>query len=211
MMLEELLETAGKECYMLKLKPVMNTNNKDKNNHLLDINGLIPGLQKEDRRNERIMRNFQWLMWIMIPVYFGLLVVNPDKDLIWSDRVGGFIYVLAFLLIGLLMRHYYKEYKAVDYSLPTTEMLRKAIKRYKLLRPQKLYMLIPVLLIDVGYVFLSLNHFKDVDYLYRVLIYQAVYLGAIIIGAGIGVLIWRKRQKPLRDAARELLREIESE
>lgn len=211
MMLENLSATMGKKSYMLKMKTIMNTNNKDKNKHLLDINELIPGLQKEDQRNVRVMRVFQWLMWIMIPVYFGLLVVNPDKDLFWSDRVGGLFYVLAFLIIGLIMRYYYKEYRDVDYSVPTAEMLRKVIKRYTLWRPQKLYVFIPVLLIDIGYVFLSLKHFGNGSYLNNLLFYQAIYITAILIGIGIGVLIWRTKQKPLRDAALELLREIESE
>ena len=77
MMLQNLSARMGKKSYMLKMKTIMNTNIKDKNKHLLDINGLIPGLQKEDRRNVRVMRGLQWLMWIMIPVYFGLLVANP--------------------------------------------------------------------------------------------------------------------------------------
>ena len=188
----------------------MNTNIKDKNKHLLDINGLIPGLQKEDRRNVRVMRGLQWLMWIMIPVYFGLLVANPDKDVSWSERVGGLFYVLAFLIIGLIMRYYYKEYRDVDYSVPTAEMLRKVIKRYTLWRPQKLYVFIPVLLIDIGGVFLSLKQLEHGSFLNELLFYQAFYVSGIIVGIGVGVLIWRTKQKPLRDAARELLREIES-
>jgi len=210
MMLAKLLETAGKKCYILKLKPAMNTNNKDKNKHLLDINGLIPGLEKEDRRNVRVMRNFQWLMWIMIPVYFGLLVVNPDKDLTWNYRAGGACYVLAFLAFALVFRVYIKEYKMVDYGLPTTVMLRKAIERYQLFHPKKLFVLIPVALVDAGLIFFSLNH-DSADDSISILTSQILYWGGMLLGASIGVLIWRKKQKPLRDAALELLREIESE
>jgi len=187
----------------------MKTNNKDKNKHLLDIDGLIPGLQKEDRRNVRVMRNFQWLMWILIPIYFGLLVVNPDKDLTWSYRAGGACYVLAFLAFALIFRIYIKEYKTVDYGLPTTVMLKKAIERYRLFHPKKLFVLIPVALVDAGLIFFSLNDDKSGDSL-SILTFQILYWGIMSLGTGVGIWIWHRRQKPLRDAARELLREIES-
>lgn len=188
----------------------METNNNDKNNHLLDINGLIPGLQKEDRRNVRVMRNFQWLMWILIPIYFGLLVVNPDKDLTWSYRAGGACYVLAFLAFALIFRVYIKEYKTVDYGLPTTVMLKKAIERYRLFHPKKLFVLIPVALVDAGLIFFSLNH-DNADDSISILTSQIFYWGGMLLGASVGVWIWHRRQKPLRDAAIELLREIESD
>ena len=40
---------------------------------------LINKLKKEDRRNYLISKRFQVVYWIMTPLYFALLVINPDQ------------------------------------------------------------------------------------------------------------------------------------
>jgi hypothetical protein len=117
---------------------------------------------------------------------------------------------LAFLSFALIFRVYTKEYKSVDYGLPTTVMLKKAIERYRLFHPKKLFVLIPVALVDAGLIFFSLNHDSSDDSI-SILTSQILYWGGMLLGAGVGVWIWHRRQKPLRDAAIELLREIESD
>ncbi|WP_153638512.1 hypothetical protein [Prolixibacter sp. NT017] len=189
----------------------MNTKNNisDKYNHLLDINRLMSGLKKEDARNVRISRIFQWLMGGMSLLYLLVFVVNPDHDLTWGDRVGGVCYVVGFLVFAIIFKGFQDEYKSIDYGLPTMVMLKKAAERYRLFQPKKLYALIPVLLVDMGLVFHSLDGHQDGSM--SIWDFQLFYLACLVGGLGVGIMIWRVKQKPLRDAARELLREIESE
>ncbi len=168
-------------------------------------------IAKEDHRNQQITRNFQWLMWIIAPLYCGMFLVNPDPDLSWNERLGGLLYVIAFVLFALIFRKLNKEYRSVDYGIPVVEMLRQAVNRYKLFQKKVLWAIVPIIFTDAGMIFLTLEHTGSQNLLTHILTTQAIIIPAFAIGLTIGIFIWRQRQKPLRDAALRMLREIESE
>ena len=175
-----------------------------------DLDGMIRSMQREDMRNLRIARNFQIIMWFFVFLYFLMFLVNPDPYFSLLNRLGGFFYVLAFLLFALIFRQLHLEYKYVDYSLHVLEMLRQAVKRYSLFQRKVLMVIIPILLIDAGMVLLTYNPEHGEVLQERILWANSILIPALSIGMLIGYTIWRKRQKPLRDSALSMLHDFES-
>jgi len=172
------------------------------------MNSLICRVKVEDAKNLRITKSFQWVYIILIVLYTGLLVFDPYIKSI--DRIIGVFYIASFIAFILIFRKGYKEYKNINYSLPLIEMLRETSKRYRLRVDKLLILLIPILLMDVGVTLRFFNDLLPLSPLIRILVVQAIYIPVFTISALIGVLIWRKKQKPLRDRALELIRELES-
>lgn len=175
----------------------------------VNLNKLIGGLQKEDKRYGRIAFVFQWVMIVYALVYFIGLVLWPSDSHTLYDRIGGICYALGFLSFSFIFKLLYREYNEVDYGLPTAEMLRQAANRYKLFHRKSKYVILPILLVDAGMVLITLDETNLVNIQYEIIKAQLILLGSVVLGLVIGILIWRYRQKPLRDAARILLKELE--
>ncbi len=174
----------------------------------LDLSGLIGKLKNEDTRNQRMTNTFQWIMFIMAPLYFIIFIVNSFTSQPWHENVGFLFFSVAFLLFAFIFRKYYLEYSQIDYGLPMVEMLEKAVKRYEFWQRKTGLVIGPVILVDFGVSFSTIGHFLEVEPLTRILIIQAVYLPTMFTAIMVGYFIWRHRQKPIRDKARELLKEI---
>ncbi len=185
----------------------METNQNNKTN--FDLDKLVKGLEKEDSRNLKISSNFTILMWVLSPFYFFLAIVGLIIDNPLIDQLGFFFFSLGFLAFGFLFKSLQKDYKSVDYGIPTIEMLRNAAKRYKLWQLKTYLIIIPVALISVAASLTIQKGIPHTDLTMRLLIVFSGYILLNILGFFIGYLIWRKRQKPLRDKALQLLAEIE--
>jgi Ca2+/Na+ antiporter len=191
-----------------------NQKNKEMNssnsaNIFVDIDALVFGLEKEDDRNLKMTRNFRWFLVVMAVLYTLLMVVNPDPELKMHHRISGLCYVAAFTLFTVVFAKYNNEFRNVDYSLTSVEMLQQAAKRYKFLSWRYVWMLPSLLLIDAGISVTFFHRWISVEPLNRVLLVQAVFIPLMAISAFIGYLIWRKRQKPLHDSALTLLQELQ--
>lgn len=179
------------------------------NQQNFDIEQLVNGLRKEDSRNFEISRIFTVIMWIFAPLYLIIaLIVFFLKETI-ADQLAFLFFSLGFLAFGFLFRSLTNDYKTVDYGIPTIEMLRNAAKRYKLWQLKTYLTIVPVLLVGVAAGFSIQEHIPHPEFVTRFLIAFAGYLAVICVSFFIGYLIWRKRQKPLRDKALSLLKEIE--
>ncbi len=174
-----------------------------------NMDEYIGKLKSEDKRNLVLTRNFIWIMFIMAGVYACLTISIALYGDDLYRQIGFSLYVLAFILFALIFRYLKKEYQRVDYGLPTLEMLKEAAKRYKLFQRKTLLVIAPVLLIDAGMVLLLFSSERDGNMLNSILISQALLIPSMGIGFFIGTRIWRKRQKPLRDAALEMINELE--
>jgi Ca2+/Na+ antiporter len=164
-------------------------------------------LQKEDNRNKRLTKSMQWVLWVLAIMYVAIF--NFDTHLTWHDRIGGIFYGIAFASFALIMRKLHKEYNTVDYGQPTNEMLKQAARRYKLFQKKLLWIIIPVIFMDVAMILVTYKHTAN-NIVKTILQTQALLLPALGSGLLIGILIWRKRQKPLRDKALTMLQELES-
>lgn len=185
----------------------METNQNNKTN--FDLDQLVKGLEKEDSRNLKMTNNFIILMWVLAPLYFFLAIFGWIIDNPSIDQLGFIFFSLGFLAFGFLFKSLQMDYKSVDYGISTLEMLRNAAKRYKLWQPKTWLTIIPVALIGVGASLTIQKGIPNTDLTMRLLIVFTVYILVMIVAFFIGYLIWRSRQKPLRDKALQLLTEIE--
>jgi len=178
-------------------------NFKRKNDNI-NLDQLVNKLEKEDDRYAKICRIIQVVYWIFIPFYIYLAIRHYTESGEIKDLIGGLFYVLGFVIIAIFFGNYHKEYKYVDYSLPTLKMLKNAAYRYQPVQLKSLWILIAVLFMDAGLVLESKigTSFMEV---------QVFYLVVISMGATIGAIIWYFKYKPLRDNALRLIDEIEGE
>ena len=171
---------------------------------------LISNLRNEDMRNLRLMKQMQQFMWAVALLYLLMTILELSFSNSWHKPFGGLLVMISFLIFAFFFRIYHREYKLIDYGLPTIEMLAKAAKRYQIFQWRALTILIPLAIEDIGLCFFLYDFFNIPDPLSRFLLAQFYFALAITIGFIIGYAIWYVRQKPLRDRALELIRELES-
>ncbi len=181
--------------------------NKKYNHSFQDMDQFIGKLQHEDRRNIRLTRTFQWIMWAMALFYAAFFVTSFRMESVYK-QVGWSLYVLAMLLFGFIFNYLKREYQHVDYGVSTLKMLEAAAKRYKLFQRKLVLATTPILLLDAGMVLVTFNPEEPGGFMHSLLFTQALIIPSIGIGLIIGICIWRKRQKPLRDAALEMIDEL---
>jgi H+/gluconate symporter-like permease len=180
----------------------MKQNNQIKES--IDLSELTQRLKKEDKQYSNLSKRVQIIYWVLIPIYLAMVVLHFFEDARIDDIIGSTCFMLAMLIFALFFRYYYKKYKHVDYSQPTLTMLKKAAYRYQPFQLESLWLLLALVLIDVG---LCLNHSLNFD----VIQVQIYFIGTLIVAILIGFLVWYVRYKPIRDAALALIREIEKD
>ena len=173
-----------------------------------DLEQLVKGLKKEDTRYLGLTKSFKWIMWVLAPFYFLFFVLGMIIDHPEIDKVGFLFFSLGFLAFALLFNSLHREYKSVDYGVSTMEMLRKAAERYALWQTKTYLTIIPILLIALGFSFGAQKMFPFANQAVRILVGFGSILALLFCSALIGYFIWRNRQKPLRDKALALLKEM---
>ena len=184
--------------------------NKTQDENLVDLELLVSSIKAEDAKNLRNTKSFYWIYIVLTLLYTGLLIVNPDPQIGLYTRIGGIFYVSAMISFAILMKKGFKEFKNIDYSVPLYEMLSKVTSRYKLGAKNFLLVSIPVILLDIGLTISFYNDLLPMKPINRILVVQVFYIPIMIISALIGTWIWYKNQKPLRDKALELIKELEN-
>ncbi|WP_075591072.1 hypothetical protein [Labilibacter marinus] len=178
----------------------MTTNNINETPNLAQ---LLERLRLEDYKYGQMSKRFSSAYWVIIPLYLASIIAHViDGDI--SGIYSGVCFLSGMLIFALSFRKYYKEFSYVDYSLATLSMLKKAAKRYSPFQKLTWWVLLGALFIDAGLVLNSTIIFKDI------LQTQLLFLGALTVSIGIGLLIWKNRYKPLRDDVLKLIKEIEA-
>ncbi len=182
----------------------INNNSENKN----ELESLISGLRSEDRRNEKMTRWVQWIYWALLLFFLFILIFNPGGEHTVLDRLSIGCYIIGIASFAFVLRAYSKEYKNINYAIATIEMLKKAAARYKLFHKRLLYIIAPVLVMGIGMSLRSIS--LDENLIRNLLLSQAEFWGIIILSFSLGVILWYKRSKPLRDHALALIKEIEA-
>lgn len=185
----------------------MKTNNE--NTQEINLERLLLGLQKEDSRNLQLTIVFMRLMWVLAPLYLLLAIIAMVTEKTSLDQLGLVLFAAGFFAFGLLFKILNMDYKSVDYGVATTEMLRNAADRYRFWQMKTYLTIVPILLICFATSFSLQRIVPNPDLMIRLAIVFIGYFFIICIAVFIGYLIWRSRQKPLRDRALALLSEIE--
>jgi len=177
----------------------------DTNKQKTQINGfdkLIVKLKTEDARYATLSRAIQIIYWIFIPLFFLITLLEYTETKESDQLIGGALFIISFLIFAIFFGNYYKEYKYVDYSLPTIQMLKKAAYRYKPFQLKSLWVLLAIVLMDGGLTFK--REFNE-----TVLDVQIYFIGLMVVALIVGLIIWYFKYKPLRDEALKLIAELE--
>lgn len=170
----------------------------------LSLDKLVVNLKNEDHRYSRLSRSFQIIYWCFIPLYTVLTIIDYYDTRELNTIIGGACFIASFVIFAIFFGKFHKEYKSVDYSLPTLIMLKDAAYRYKPFQLRTLWILLATLFMDAG---LSLNSMSGQNFI-RV---QIVFISAMLIGIIGGLIVWKIRYKPLRDNVLKLIAEIEQD
>ena len=179
----------------------------DTNKQKTQLNGfdkLIVKLKTEDARYATLSRTIQIIYWIFIPLFFLITILEYTETRESDQLIGGALFILSFLIFAIFFGNYYKEYKYVDYSLPTIQMLKKAAYRYKPFQLKALWVLLAIVLMDGGLTFK--REFNE-----TVLDVQIYFISLMVVAVIVGLIIWYFKYKPLRDEALKLISELENE
>lgn len=178
------------------------------NNKEINLEKLVQGLQNEDSRNLQLTTIFMRVMWVLAPVYLLLAIIGMVTEKPSLDQLGLVLFAAGFFVFGLLFKYLNMDYKAVDYGVATIEMLKNAADRYRFWQMKTYLTIIPILLICFATSFSLQRIVPNPDLMTRLAIVFVSYFLIICIAVFIGYLIWRSRQKPLRDNALALLSEM---
>lgn len=173
----------------------------------IDLETLIRNLRVEDARNLKMMQNMQRFIWAVAAMYVLISILNLFLQVHWYKSLGAFILLLVFIGYGLRSRIYRRKMEIIDYGIPTIEMLGKAAHRYQLqiFRGNVIVEITLLLLADIGICLMLYGH-----PIFSFLFIQGFFVFVFAITFLVGYIIWKKRQKPLRDHALALLKEFES-
>lgn len=177
--------------------------NREINNDI-NITEFTAKLKNADDKYANLSKRFQIIYGILVPIYMLMIVAHIIDGSPWEDIVGSACYMFAMLIFALMFRYYHKQYRYVDYSQPTLMMLKKAAYRYKPFQFKLVWLILAMVFVDVA---LVLNTSLGFDFMWI----QIFFIGSMIIAITIGLLIWRVKYKPLRDAALSLILEITGE
>ena len=187
------LSFAGKEYKRMKLNVDLETLNLDK----LLIDGSDDNTIKEEQIQTLQIHLNQ--LNVIDKALMGLLLEDlPTKEI--ADIIG--------ITEPNVRVKIHNNFRKIDYSLPSSEMFAKAAERYKLTLKRYLVVVPPLLLIDAGITISEFYRWTSIEPINRILLVQAFYIPILLISGFIGYLIWRKRQKPLRDGALQILNDL---
>ena len=175
---------------------------KEESNNNLEQ--LIVKLRNEDLNYARLSKVTQIVYWAFIPMYTIITGISLWESWDTNRLIGGICYILAFLIFAIFFGNYYKEYKYVDYSLPTIIMLKKAAYRYQPFQKKSVWIFLALILMDIG---MSLN----TSHLFSAYNTHIMFAGLIAVAIVAGYIFWVFKYKPLRDNALHLIKEIEGD
>ncbi|MCY1633808.1 hypothetical protein [Marinifilum sp. D737] len=175
--------------------------NKTKNEKV-NLDQLLGKLKKEDRNYSNLCKRMKIVYWIFIPLYTIIAFIHYFDTKELTDLIAGLLLVAAFLIFALVFGSYQKEYKNVDYSLPTLLMLKQAAERYHPFRKKSILIFLAVFLMNASFNLRSQPLFNTVES-------QIVFFSIFILAIIIGLVIWYFKYKPLRDNALANIAEIE--
>lgn len=171
---------------------------------------FIDRLKRADLKSKKTIRRFYIFYFAIAIFYFGLFILNPDPDLKLSDRINGTLLFLGILLFAIMARIKYTKLRSLRYDQSTNIFLLKALERYKFWPYEMNYVLLIVLVINVGSCrSWVVNYPVFENMILDIIAFQIVFCIAMSIGLYFGHQYWEKHKKPMVDELNNLLSETE--
>jgi hypothetical protein len=173
-------------------------------NEKINLDQLMSKLKKEDNNYTNLFKVFKGIYWVAIPIYvvFAIIIYITTNDIM--NLIAGLSIISSFVILLIFVGKYQNEYRNTDYSLPTLTILKKAASRYQPIRPKDVWVILALVLMDIGF---SINSINKIDLLTFQIYFGVFFTLALIIG----FIVWYIKYKPLRDNALAIITEIEGE
>ncbi|MCL3782281.1 hypothetical protein EMN47_17995 [Prolixibacteraceae bacterium JC049] len=173
----------------------------------IELGTLISDLKSKDKWAYNLIK-------AIVPIYIvcTILIVTlfiVENEYTTYRLIGIGLLLFSFGIIAITALKMSKEYKNIDYGIPITLMLRQAIRRHQILHPKSIYILIGVLLMAFSRIIEKYPFEDNADFINKLLFTQLPIVVGMVVGLVIGISMWHKNQKPIRDRARALLQELE--
>ncbi len=175
-----------------------------------ESSNFIARLKKADHKSKEKLRRFYIIYFVIAALYLGLFILNPDPDLKLNDRINGTLLFIGIFLFAIFGKVQYSEMRKLRYDQPTHPFLLKALDRYKFWPREMNYVLLIVILINVGscrsWIF---NYPVFENLILDIIAFQVVFIMAMSIGLYFGYQYWKKYKKPMVDELNSLLSETD--
>ncbi len=171
-------------------------------NKQTDLTRLTTRLKHEDNSYARLCKTFKNMYWGFVIIYVILAVFHLFTDTSLPYIIRSICFCLAMASFAFIFQKLHLNFKNIDYSLPTLEMLKNAKKRYApygAIRPP-LLLILPIILIDVA-LSVSLSGMS-------VGTFQLIYFGVVLLVVAIGLFFWKIKYKPLYDNVSLMIKEF---
>jgi len=192
-------------------------NNNSKGNHNIanpesNLDSLINELKEKDEKARKFFRNFSILLTILVFFYFGLMVINPDKELTINQRISGVCYVTAFIAGAVMFRNEYIKLSAKNYSSPLLTMLKEQTEKFRFFSKRFFNMLLLPVIISIGLSIAPPRYIPtDWPQMKRILFLQIVFWTVMIIAGVIGYFVTRKKNQPFLDSINAIISDLEKQ
>lgn len=175
-----------------------------------NLDSLINELKEKDEKARKFFRNFSILMTILVFFYFGLMIINPDKELTINQRISGIFYVVAFIFGAVMFRNEYMKLSAKDYSRPLLIMLKEQTEKFRFFSIKFIKILLIPVILNIGLSIAPPRYIPtDWPQMKRILFLQVVYWTVMIIAMLISYLITSKKNKPYLDSINAIIKDLE--
>ncbi len=158
---------------------------------------LLEMIKKENAKSKKYTKRFYIIFAITAIVYVLIFIVNPDPDLTLINRIAGSCYVIASLILFTLFWRKHKKIKNTSYLASPKEFLEEAKTRFQFWNPNQWWLLVVVVLVDIGASFSLLRYLGEMDKTIGIIIFQFIYILLLIFGFYMGKKEWIKTKKPL--------------
>jgi hypothetical protein len=191
-------------------------NNSTKNQSIANpdrnLDSLINELKEKDEKTRKTLRNFSILLTILVFFYFGLMVINPDKELTINQRISGVCYVTAFIAGAVIFRNEYIKLSAKNYSRPLLTMLKEQTEKFRFFSKRFFKLLIVPVILNIG-ISIAPPRYISTDWpqMKRILFLQVVFWTVMIIAGVIGYFAERKKNKPFLDSINGIIKDLEKQ
>jgi len=186
------------------------TRNQGITNPDLNLDSLINELKKKDEKTRKTLRNFSILLTVLVFFYFGLMVINPDKELTINQRISGVCYVTAFIAGAVMFRNEYIKLSAKNYSSPILTILKEQTEKLRFFSKRFFKMLLLPVIISIGLSIAPPRYIPtDWPQMKRILFLQIVFWTVMIIAGVIGYFVTTKKNKPFLDSINGIIRDLE--
>ncbi len=169
-----------------------------------DLNKLLKKLRKEDQQYVKVTKVLGISFVICIPIYITILIDIYTNTGEITQLAVPFSFLLASMIFVIILRKNYRQYKSVDYSLPTLLMLKATTKRYNPFQLKNLWVVIAAALPGIASAINPPESISSTQILIE-------YFGGLAIAFIIGIVIWLSEHRPLINKASKLISGIEEE